>query len=350
MGIYIALYGLIFLNFLITSAVKKINFLNLLLFFFLIFFIGLRDKVGGDWDSYLRLFQQIHDQNLFSSLLSGDPAYVLIEQIADFLGLGIYGVNFVGSVLFFYSFYIFAKSFKIDLSFALLIAFPYLIMVVVQGYTRQGVALGLVMALYASFHNKEFKKSILFYILAILFHKTAIIAGVIYLSNKKYLNWKTLFLLVIIVLVMYKLVIEARLEYFIRGYFINKMHSNGAFVRILVNVFAALLLFLFAKSWKYKYDDYQIWKLFGVISIFILIFTLTTNATTIGDRIMLYFYPLQIVVFVRLLYIIKDKNMKYIYFMSLLVMYWSILLVWLNYAVHRDAWMPYDNLLLKFLE
>ena len=283
------------------------------------------------------------------NLFLWDPGYVLLEYISRFFGLGIYGVNTLCAILFLYGFLFFVRSFNIPLSFALFVAFPYIIMVVVNGYSRQGVAVGFAFSMLGAFYQKKIFRTFLFYFLAILFHKTALISGVIFLSNRKFLKLRYLVVIVTISIIVY-FIFKTNFEVFWKYYLLNAMHSSGGMIRILVNVLAATILLIFTNRWKQKYDDFGLWSFIGLFSIFVLFFTFLTDATTVGDRILLYFYPLQIVVFYRTIFLIKDRNLRYIYFLGIVTLYWAILLIWLNFATHRFAWIPYDNLIFRVLE
>jgi len=81
-----------------------------------------------------------HYDSFWEALSSWDPGYVVLEYISFYLGLKIYGVNTLCAIIFLLSFFYFINVFNIKLPYALLIAYPYLIMVVVNGYSRQGVA------------------------------------------------------------------------------------------------------------------------------------------------------------------------------------------------------------------
>jgi len=72
--------------------------------------------------------------------------------------------------------------------------------------------------------------------------------------------------------------------------------------------------------------------------------------STAVDRLLLYFYPLQIVVFYRMIKLIASPELKYIYFLMILCMYTTILIIWMKLAIHRDAWIPYNNLLFILLD
>lgn len=309
--------------------------------FILVLFVGFRYKVGGDWSGYLIHYLNLKVDN-FSDLQQWDPGYVIIELLSKYLDLGIYGVNTICAILFFYGFNYFIKSLRINFSFALLISFPYLIMVVVNGYTRQGVAVGLVMAMYGAIYKNDDAKALLFYIVSILFHKTAMVAGLIILLNRK-INFKLIFLFFIATFVFGLIFLDQGII-MVKYYLINKMQSGGAFFRISLNVFAGALFMVFHKKWKKCFDDYDIVKYLSVVSFVVFVFTLISGATTVGDRVLLYFYPLQIIVFYRLFILVKSKAL---YFIFLLLCYWGVLLIWLHFATHRMFWIPYDNLLFK---
>jgi len=170
----------------------------------------------------------------------------------------------------------------------------------------------------------------------------------VFLANKK-LRISYIIVILFIAYTIYNLFKDTYLA-MIQYYFIETMQSSGGIIRILLNVLAGVLFFIIHKKWKRYYNDYYIWKLFSLSSFFILVFAIATKATTIGDRILLYFYPLQIVVFSRAIYLLNEKYTKRIYFFLLITLYWAVLLVWLNFATHRFAWLSYDNLLLKVFQ
>jgi len=81
------------------------------------------------------------------------------------------------------------------------------------------------------------------------------------------------------------------------------------------------------------------------LTIVVFISTLLTKTTTLGDRLLLYFYPLQVVVvFPKVAKLTSDKALRALYLILLTAAYSAVLFVWLFYAVHRDSWIPYNNL------
>jgi hypothetical protein len=350
--LYISNFVLIFL---FLFKIDKLNVSNSIIkitksFFiiYLILFIGFRYKVGGDWEAYLYHYEVLNYDDFLMQLLAWDPAYVAVEYISKFLGFGIWGVNIICALIFSISFLYFIKVFNLKLGYSFLIAYPYLIMVVVNGYSRQGVAIGLVMVFFGLLYKNKFFKALIFLLLAALFHKTAIIAGILFLFYKKKKIFITYSLLFFISFIFYY-IFQSSFVNFIKYYFEQKMQSSGAIIRILINILAAMLLFFTAKRYKKYFDDYDFWKIFGYFSFLMLFIAVYFKATTVADRLLLYFYPLQIVVFQRILFLIKDKNLKYIYFLFLILLSFSILIFWFLFATHRFAWIPYNNYLFLFL-
>lgn len=329
------------------------KFFYFLIFVFFVVFVGLRYQVGGDWASYLIHYENLDFENILLSFFEWDPGYVLFEYISKYLGLGIAGVNILCAITFFTCFFYFIKVFKIKLSHALLIAFPYLILVVVNGYTRQGVALGFGMLFVAFLYQRKLFKSFLALIFAVLFHKTAILLIILYIretiSNTKN-NLAKLATIVISLLlgILVSISFQSECWSMIKNYIEYQMQSSGAIIRILVNIIPLVLLVVFSKRYKSIYNDYRLWILFGYITLSMLFLGIFFKITTVADRLCLYFYPLQIVIFPRVLQLIKNREVKYMYFFALICLYSSILLIWLLFAAHRGSWIPYRNFL--FLE
>ncbi|WP_345967760.1 EpsG family protein, partial [Pseudothermotoga sp.] len=119
-----------------------------LTFVMLLIFIGLRHEVGGDWFAYLRWYQNVESRGLSFSLESfilSDWGYNFLNWLVSKLRLGIYGVNTACAFIFLLGLFSFLDYLGSDRDFylGLLISYPYLIMVVANGYTRQSVAIGL---------------------------------------------------------------------------------------------------------------------------------------------------------------------------------------------------------------
>ena len=108
----------------------------------LVFMIGLRHEVGGDWIQYIEMLVSYSDTTTENNFGFQDPAFVLINMIASWLGMELYFINFVSAIFFSWGLVTFCRA-QPRPWLALVVAVPYLITVVAMGYTRQGVAIGL---------------------------------------------------------------------------------------------------------------------------------------------------------------------------------------------------------------
>jgi len=250
---YLMIYLLIILsNFLkirFSNDLKKIFYIAIS--FFLIIYIGLRHEVGGDWYTYLRHYELLEHFSFSKNLLQWDAGYVILEYISKYLGFGIYGINTLCSIFFTVGFIYFIKNFNISLPFALIIAFPYLITVAVMGYTRQGVALGLVMAMYAALYNNKRLKTALLFLLSLSFHKSSLITAILFSFKRKDQN-NLLLLLVLItissgILYLYK----QQILFLVENYILNPMESKGALARVTINTIPAILLFIYFRCYDF---------------------------------------------------------------------------------------------------
>ena len=107
--------------------------------------IGLRYKVGGDWDNYIRIFFNTTRLSFATAMERGDPGYQAINWAVAHFGYKIWVVNLICGAIFGFGLLRFcATQPRPWLAFA--IAIPYLVIVVAMGYTRQAVALGILMA------------------------------------------------------------------------------------------------------------------------------------------------------------------------------------------------------------
>ena len=95
-------------------------------------------------------------------------------------------------------------------------------------------------------------------------------------------------------------------------------------------------------------DSQRIWSLISLLAVAAAIGLATVASSTAIDRLALYLIPLQLFVGSRLpetrLWNVDSTSWtQLLVFFSL-----AVLLVWLFFAVHASAWLPYRNLLLPF--
>ena len=142
-----------------------------------ILFVGLRHRVGCDWQDYFNLYeafrlnQEFGLESLFS-ILNWGPSYLALNRLAASIGGGMYLVNLVCGVLAISGLAMFCRTLPSPwLGWA--VAFPYFTTVVCMGYTRQSVAIGLFFAGLALLKKGRIPSYVLLIMAAGTFHVSA---------------------------------------------------------------------------------------------------------------------------------------------------------------------------------
>ena len=136
--------------------------------------IGLRYQVGGDWFGYVRIFKRIELAGFFGSIGSSDPGYILANWLSAQMGGGLWLADLLCAMIFTAGLISFCSR-QPNPWLALAVAVPYLIIVVAMGYTRQAVAIGLIMVGLSAKGETTLLRMALFVTLAATFHKSAIV-------------------------------------------------------------------------------------------------------------------------------------------------------------------------------
>jgi len=153
-------------------------------------FIGLRHQVGGDWGAYLRHLDSQIGRGISDVLAGGDPGYYLLNWLAVHGGANIYAVNLVCGLIGAIGLVAFSRTQPRPL-LAIAIATPYLVNIVMMGYTRQGAAIGLGMLGLAALVKARNRQFVFWVLAAITFHKSAIVLLPLAILGKRKNRWLT---------------------------------------------------------------------------------------------------------------------------------------------------------------
>jgi hypothetical protein len=144
-------------------------------------------------------------------------------------------------------------------------------------------------------------------------------------------------------LLLYYLFLDAAVDKLMTNYVDAEYQSEGAAVRVAMNVPPALLFLMFSQRFQLAEQTRKIWRNFAYASLFALVMLGLTAATTAVDRIALYLIPIQIFVLSRMPVAFGNRGQANGLLIAFVVAYSAtIQLVWLNYATHASAWVPYQ--------
>lgn len=312
--------------------------------------IGLRFEVGGDWFNYMLIFHDTARMSLSDLLEAGDPGYGVLNGLAHYLGFGIWFVNLGCAIIFTWGLVEFAKR-QPNPWLAVAVAIPYLIIVIVMGYARQGVAIGLIMASISRFEAQRYVAFGLLILAAAAFHKSAIIViPMIALSTSRHR------VLVygggaMIGAVLFFAFLDRFMSYIFTGYIETEMSSSGTAVRVVMNVLPAAIFLLFQRRFCRTEQERLIWRNFSIAAMLTVPALVIIASSTIVDRVALYLIPLQIFVLARLPYAFPTKNRANTQILLGVVLYSCLIqYAWLQFADNAESWLPYRFLPLEAVQ
>ena len=303
--------------------------------------IGLRFEVGGDWSNYVRNMSRGEGLGLVQGMgvLSSDPGYALVSWLSLNSGLGIYGSNLFAATVFMTGMVQFCR--RQPLSWlGLLVAVPYMIVVFAMGYTRQTIAFGFELLALNALVDARIRKFVVLILIGAMFHKSAVIllplAALVATGNRLWtMFWVGVCSSLGVALIVGERAGEMWGSYVAGGH----IQSSGGGIRVALSALPAAIALLFqSRLFESEYER-RLWKW---VAIFTLICVpLVPFASTAVDRVALYFMPIQIIVFSRLHRIFDLKTDRGLLVISVIGFYALIQFVWLNFANHAHAWVPY---------
>ena len=301
--------------------------------------IGFRSKVGGDWYNYIGHYRLTYGRPFWETLESKDPGYAALNWLSGQFDGGVQFVNLVSGAVLMFGVVAFARRQPMDW-LALVIAVPYLITVVAMGYTRQSVALGFELLALNAIAQRRNIRFVILILLGALFHKTAVVLlPLAALASAKGRVWTTIWVGVT-TLVALRLLLSDSSEQLWTTYVEQQMESQGALIRVAMNVVPATLFLIFRSHFHLRRTEQNLWTWISIISLLCLV--LVSTASTAVDRIALYLIPIQMFVLSRFPLVFPDPQMRVVVTLGTMAYSAAVLFVWLNFASHAQYWLPYQ--------
>ena len=225
----------------------------------------------------------------------------------------------------------------------MVVAVPYLIIVVAMGYTRQAVAIGVILAGITALNDRQSIVRFGIYILiAATFHKTAII--MLPLVALAITHNRTIIIGISILLgaALFYFFLNPRLDLLVENYVTTEYDSEGAAVRVAMSALPAVIFLLFQNRFSLNEFEKKLWRNVSLAALAALLMLITMESSTVVDRLALYAIPLQLVVFARIPYVFSTDASGRTWLILLVIAYSAaVQFVWLNYASHAREWVPY---------
>lgn len=336
-------YCLFFL--IVIASLTKSRLPQILIMLVLIVFVGLRYQVGSDWYNYLEIFDLISYLDLKSTLVQTDPAYKLLNFISSYYGFDIWFVNLVCALIFFICLDSFCKYTK-NYWVTLLVAFPYLILAVSMGYTRQAVAIALSMIAITKVIGNNGVIFLIYILAASSFHKSALIMLIFtpYAFNYRLTPLKNSIFIVVFVTLLFLMM--NRLSEEDNLYFVQIMSSSGALARMMIHLPSIAIYLLYRSKFKLIFQT-KMYIFDTFVALILMFFIISFSYSTFADRFNLYFYIFDMLILSTFSLFIK-QNSSYVYLFLIIIMEFSLFSIWINFSPYAECcWVPYQNYLWK---
>lgn len=307
--------------------------------FMLMVIIGFRHTVGGDWYNYLDMFSQISSLDFSQAIFVTDPAYGVINWLADRTGREIYTINTICAVIFCYGLFRYSNTLPKPW-IALCVAIPYMVTAVAMGYTRQAAAIGFIFLSLVAIQKNRNLKFLYLIICAALFHKSAIFFLLLLFSHRNKITTH----IKIITLTIFALLIVATpyIEHIQMLYLSGDVESDGARLRAGMNFVPAVIFFIYKKEWQERWpESYRSTFILAAISMAML--PISFFHSTLADRLALYISPIQLSVYSSLPLLFKHSYRGAI-MIAIILQYFTIYIVWLSKSPWAQCcWIPYSS-------
>jgi hypothetical protein len=317
---------------------------------FLVAIIGLRYQVGGDWFNYLNIYRGIAREDFGGAfdVSVQEPAYTLINWVAAQFDAGMWLVNIVCAIPFVIGMIMLSRQHS-NFWLALLVATPFLIIVVGMGYTRQAAALGFLMAGIAQLvRTGSIIRFGAWVAAGALFHQTVLVfIPIIMMTTARNRQMAVLFGVLALV-VGYFTVLPNAMERYGPGYVRQELRAAGAAIRVLMNLVPAILLLLSGGRLYRSPEERSVWRTFALLAVVAAIALPLVPSTAIVDRFSIYLIPLQMYVLTRFPYTRAAGGSSTGWRFLVMIYTAAVMFVWLNYAVNAKSWLPYSNYLTSF--
>ena len=184
---------------------------------------------------------------------------------------------------------------------------------------------------------------VLWVAVAATFHKSAVLlVPLAILATQSSRLWAGLWV-GIATAALYYLLLADNVNNSVTDYLEAGYKSEGAAVRIAMNALPATILLLFRKRFVWQPAERNLWIGMSVLALASVAWLLVSSSSTAVDRVALYLIPLQLFVFARLPDVLGRGRGVRMWVIAVVLYYAVVLLVWLNFATHAFAWVPYHS-------
>lgn len=349
---YVSVTGLVGLIALLAPGRRPFPPLWGLMFVILVLFVGLRHHVGMDWNNYLLMLENVSAGTVTEAVTkSMEPFYALMLWIAGQQGWGIYSVNLVGALILMLGLFRYAKTTPMPW-IALLVAMPFVVIVMGMSANRQAVANGVLLWVIAGWRQATILKRSAWIGFAATFHASAIAFLIFVLADiRMRLTFKVILLGFFSVTIIFILIATEKAEYYDTLYLTGQTsltYSSGAVFHVFLNA-GPVLIYLTMVRFRSQLLPNTLHRQMAWLAVALVPLALVASAA--AGRISMYLFPVSMYIFSALPSALRDrKNRNFynimVYNIMASVFFVGLIAFWLIFSNTGFAYMPYENMLI----
>jgi len=330
---------------------RRINvslFVTVFLFFTL--FIGLRFRVGMDWNNYSAIHEFIGFKNVEEILFDSEPASFLLFWLSTYLMDSMLFSNIVSGCLLLIGVFAMARR-TANPWLSLVSATPYLIIAFGMTGIRQAIGVGIILYLLSVWERTNTFTRCIVILIASLFHTSALIGGLIILAElrinliQKLMIGASVLALgfgYISTLLFYRDNIEFYQDAYLSGE--DSIISPGALMHVAMVWVPAVAYLVMRKRLLPVIFNSRLMDIGSVFTILLLVVYFISS--TIASRLTLYLYFVPMMFYPAFVLVWGERSRVALTFLVVL-MHFILLAVWLEFANNSTAHIPYRNVIFE---
>lgn len=345
MAVYLGIYLILALSHAFVRSESMQRLLLLTGAVFLTVFVGTRDYVGCDFETYLWRFVGYSTYSFENyGAHTSDIGFTILNYLVIWLGLDFVWMQMACAAIFFFCVTVFAFRRENPLGLLALL-FPILVVQLAMSGIRQATAAAILLLAWNAFVDKRRIAVLGWVLLAGTFHSTAILfLPMVLLVGRRFSAWKLL-LASIAVAPLALLFAGEQVDLYQKRYIEGDVQSFGAIFRLGLIVITAAFFEVYRSKFEKMYpNDYEIMRAFSIFSFgLIAVFFIST---LVAHRLSYYVTPIQLLILMRLPMVMKGDGHRFSSFVNSApyLVYMTYIIVWFGTSKHADyCYIPYDS-------
>lgn len=357
--IYYIIFSIIFFFVLIEQFTKDQRTKNgffIITIIMLWLFVSLRWETGSDWIPYKRYFYTLDNIDAF------ELGYVIINHLVRELTVNYTILLLICNFISLFLIYKFMEKYIKNRLISMSLFYSYYFIINYFGANRRIIAIGLLFYSIRYIIERKKYKFVICVILAILFHRTAILFFPAYfISRNRYSNKKYIISFILFFMIGQLGLIEYVFQFILsKIYFGNTMfrkfefyvnfgqgHTNYSIISktmaILKRSFLLMICFIYRERGEKEDKNYNLYL--NIYFISILIYIIFNNFGEIFKTISIYYSIVEIAL-ISIIFLSEKRKWHKIFIFFILIIF---MLIQLNSSLSGfyDLYIPYGNVIFE---